>query len=239
MRQVGYSTGALAPGDVPRALSILASVPAAAVELSALRLAELGPLLDALPRLDLGRYRYVSVHAPSRFGAAEEAAVAEALASRVPEGIPIVLHPDTIHDFSRWRALGRRVAIENMDRRKSLGRTVAELARVFDRLPEASFCFDVGHAHQVDRTMTDAFFLLRALGARLCQVHVSEVTTRGRHDPVSRPTAAAFRTVAPWIPPEVPILVEARPVPDGAAGVAAQMEVAAQALDIPRVPPSC
>jgi hypothetical protein len=126
-----------------------------------------------------------------------------------------------------------------MDRRKSLGRTLAELGRVFDRLPEASFCFDVGHAHQVDRTMTGAFFLLRALGARLCQVHVSEVTTRGRHDPVSRPTAAAFHAVAQWIPPDVPILVEARPVPDTAGGVAAQMDVAARALDVPRVPPSC
>jgi hypothetical protein len=239
MRAVGYSTGALAPGDAPRALALLASVPAAAVELSALRLAELGPLLDALPHLDLRRYRYVSIHAPSRFAAAEEAAVAEALASRVPEGVPIVLHPDTIHDPSRWRPLGRRIAIENMDRRKSLGRTVAELGRVFDQLPEASFCFDVGHAHQVDRTMTDAFFLLHALGARLSQVHVSEVTTRGRHDPVSRSAAAAFRTVAQWIPPEVPLLVEARPIPAAAGGIAAQMELAAQALDIPRVPPSC
>ena len=51
MRPVGYSTGALAPGDVPRAVALL-SGRARAVELSALRLHELAPLLSALPGLD-------------------------------------------------------------------------------------------------------------------------------------------------------------------------------------------
>ena len=151
----------------------------------------------------------------------------------MPARFPIVLHPDTIHDHAAWRPLGRRLAIENMDRRKALGRTALELGRVFDRLPEASFCFDVGHAHQVDRTMNDAFFLLRELGARLCQVHVSEVTTRGRHDPPSLPTLAAFRRVAAWVGPEVPILVEA---PPGGAGIAEQMALAAQALGAQGLP---
>ncbi len=235
---VGYSTGALAPGDVPRALSLLAPfAEARAIELSALRLDELGPLLDALPGLDLSRFDYVSIHAPSRFSAADEAPIAEALAARVPDRFPIVLHPDTIHDPAAWRPLGRRLAIENMDRRKATGRTLVELGRVFDRLPEASFCFDVGHAHQVDRTMNDAFFLLHALGARLCQVHVSEVTTRGRHDPLSLPAVRAFHQVAAWVPPGVPLLVEA-PVTTGSPaggpeGIAAQMALTHKALDIP------
>ena len=192
MRPVGYSTGALAPGDVPRAVALL-SGRARAIELSALRLDELGPLLASLPSLDLSGFDYVSIHAPSRFTAADEGRLAEALAAFGPLGYPVILHPDTIHDFAVWRRLGRGLAIENMDRRKALGRTALELGRVFDRLPEASFCFDVGHAHQVDRTMNDAFFLLRELGTRLSQVHVSEVSTRGRHDPLSHPTVAAFR----------------------------------------------
>ena len=234
MRLVGYSTGALAPGDVPRALSLLRSLSvegrARAVELSALRLAELDPLLAALPGLDLSRFDYVSVHAPSRFSREEEGPLAEALAALGPLGYPVILHPDTIHDFSLWRRLGRGLAIENMDRRKALGRTALELGRVFDRLPEASFCFDVGHAHQVDRTMNDAFFLLHALGARLSQVHVSEVTTRGRHDPLSQPAVSAFRRVAAWIPAEVPILVEAARRRAGPAGIVAQMALAREAL---------
>ncbi len=233
-RLVGFSTGALAPGDVPSALSLLRALSAAgrarAVELSALRLSELDPLLAALPGLDLSGFDYVSVHAPSRFSAAEEGRVAEALAGVVALGFPVVLHPDAIHDFAVWRRLGKGLAIENMDRRKPLGRTVVELGRVFDRLPEASFCFDIGHAHQVDRTMNDAHFLLRELGTRLAQVHVSEVTTRGRHAPLSRSSAFAFRKVAAWLPAEVPILVEAPLAAPGPAGIEAQMTLAAEAL---------
>jgi hypothetical protein len=239
-RPVGYSTGALAPGDVPRAVALLRGGRARAIELSALRLAELDPLLAALPSLDLSGFQYVSVHAPSRFAASDEARLADRLASLAPRGFPIVIHPDAIHDFAVWRRLGPALAIENMDRRKPIGRTVLELGRVFDRLPEASFCFDVGHAHQVDRTMNDAYHLLRELSVRLTQVHVSEVSTRGRHDPLSRSAVAAFRKVAALVPPGVPILVE---VPASTiAGTEAQMALADEALSLadrepPRTPP--
>jgi sugar phosphate isomerase/epimerase len=227
---VGFSTGAIAPGDVPRALAALRGRGARAVELSALRAHEVEPLLAALPGLDLTGFDYVSVHAPSRFAAVDEARLADALAVFVPLGYPVVLHPDAVHDFAVWRRLGRGVAIENMDRRKPLGRTVLELGRVFDRLPDASFCFDVGHAHQIDRTMNDADVLLRELGARLAQVHVSEVTTRGRHDPLSRSAVAAFRKVARWIPAGVPILVEVPVSPADPAAIEGQMALAAEAL---------
>jgi hypothetical protein len=224
---VGYSTGAIAPGDVPRALALLEGRGARAVELSALRVSELQPLLDQIPSLDLAAYPHVSVHAPSRFDAAEEPRVAEALAARVPAAWPIVLHPDTIHDLRVWRPLGARLCVENMDRRKASGRTIRELYRVFEALPEASFCFDVGHAHQVDRTMNDAFQLLTALGARLTQLHVSEVTSAGRHDPMSRTAVAAFRKIAAWVPQGVALIVES-PAPPGE--IAAQMGLATEAL---------
>ena len=227
MRPIGYSTGALAPGDVGRALEMLRRGPATAVELSALRLAELAPLTALLPSLDLSRYAYVSVHAPSRFTPEEEPRLADALFAAVPRGWPIVLHPDTIHDAGAWRRFGPQLAIENMDGRKASGRTLRELGRVFDALPEASFCFDVGHAHQVDPTMRDARLLLRALGARLGQVHVSEVTPGGRHAPLSRAAVAAFQTIAAWVPEGVPIILEA---PAGAGEMDVQMSLAGEAL---------
>lgn len=226
MRPVGYSTGALTPGDVPGALAMLRGAGPAAVELSALRLHELTPLLEALPSLDLSPYAYVSVHAPSRFDAVDEPRIIEALEA-LPASWPIVLHPDTLHDLSAWRRLGRRVAIENMDKHKARGRTLAELGRVFDALPEATFCFDIGHAHQVDRTMTDAYLLLRSLGARLGQVHVSEVSTAGQHEPLSRSALGAFQKVAAWVPEEVPIILEA---PAGPSGIVRQMALAAEAF---------
>ena len=233
MRPLGYSTGALAPGDVLRALGLLRGGGACAVELSALRLPELAPLAALIPSLDLSAYAHVSVHAPSRFAPEDEPRVIDVLAEAVPAGWPIVLHPDTIHDLAAWRRLGRRLLIENMDKRKASGRTLRELGRVFEALPEASFCFDVGHAHQVDRTMTDAFFLLEALGARLGQLHVSEVTTAGRHDPLSRSAVLAFRKIASWVPENVPIILES---PAAGAEIAGQMALAAEALSPPRPP---
>jgi hypothetical protein len=228
--RIGYSTGAIAPGDVPAALSILAGSGAAAVELSALRLAELGPLLAALPSLDLSAYAHVSVHAPSRFSGAEEPALIDSL-SALPPSFPIVLHPDTVHDLVRWRPLAGRLCVENMDRRKPVGRTLVEIFRFFDALPEASFCFDVGHAHQVDRTMGEAWELIRALGSRLGQLHVSEVGSSGRHDPLSLPTVAAFRRIAAFVPEDAAVIVESPAAP---AEIAAQMRFAAEAFAGPR-----
>jgi hypothetical protein len=229
MRPIGFSTGALSRGDVATALGMLRGSATTAIELSALRLHELGPLLERLGDLDVSRYAYVSVHAPSRFGRDEEAAVAGALARLVPSGWPIVLHADTIHDPGAWRELGPRILVENMDKRKRGGRTLGELAAVFEALPEASFCFDVGHARQIDRTMNEAYFLLRDLGRRLAQVHVSEVNTESRHDPLSRAAVASFRKIARLVPAGVPLILE---TPATEAEIAAQAALAEEALSV-------
>jgi hypothetical protein len=70
------------------------------LELSALRYPELQPLLDALESLTLAPYNYKSIHAPSSFSAEQEVQIVDRLKLSVPRDWPIVLHPDTIHDFS-------------------------------------------------------------------------------------------------------------------------------------------
>jgi hypothetical protein len=227
MRPIGFSTGALALGDAARALAMLAGSSTTAVELSALRLPELAPLLALLPTLDLSAFEYISVHAPSSYDAAQEKVIVDALAAIVPFGWPIVVHPDTIHDFGAWRGLGSLVAIENMDQRKPIGRTARELEGIFKKLPEARFCFDIGHARQIDVTMGEAHFLVQELGPRLAQLHVSEVDSMSRHDPLSRDAVAAFRKVAPWVPEDVPLILE---TPSGPGDFAAQASLAAEAL---------
>ncbi|WP_437652511.1 hypothetical protein [Sorangium sp. So ce1182] len=230
---MGYSTGALALSDVERALSMLEGSSATAVELSALRISELKPLLRLLGSLDLSRYSYVSFHAPSRFDAAEERVVADAMAEVAALGWPIVLHPDTLHDLGAWRQLGGLLAIENMDKRKRTGRTVEELEAFFDALPEASFCFDIGHAHQVDRTMTEAHFLVKQHRARLKQLHVSEVNAGSRHDALSQSAAQAFQRVAAQVPSEAALILEA---PASHEDLERQMAIARAALSLPRGP---
>jgi hypothetical protein len=214
MDTVGFSTGSLARGDVAYALRILAAHRTGAIELSALRTYELTPLLDAIPSLPLECYRHVSVHAPSSFSPEEERATAsQLLPLAVERGWYVVLHPDVIHDYSVWSRFGDRLCIENMDYRKSTGRTVEELWPVFDRLPHASFCFDVAHARQCDTSMTEAFRLLSAFGDRLRQVHVSELDADSRHIRLSRGGINACQEIADLVPLEVPAIIEARVEP--------------------------
>jgi len=211
MRHIGFSTGAVAGGDFSSALALLAAYPEIdCIELSALRLHEVDPLVRAIPKLDLGRYIYISFHAPSFFTADEEAHLVETLERAVPKAWPIVLHPDAIHDAARWRALGNRVAIENMDRRKSGGRTAHELRSSFELLPDARFCFDLGHARQCDTSMTESYRILEAYGPRLAQLHVSEVNSASQHDPITYATKLGFQSVAHLIPPQVPLIIESR-----------------------------
>ncbi len=214
MRPIGFSTGALALANFAAALETLRDAPVSAVELSALRTSELPPLAERVDTLELSRYRFVSVHAPSRFTEDEEPGIVEHLRSFAARGWPIVLHPDAIHDPARWHEFGPMLYVENMDKRKPLGRTVAELRRVFAQLPDASLCFDIAHARQIDGTMTEAYRILTAFGERLRQVHISEVTTRSGHDRISPYSLRAFQQVASLIPDDVPVIIESRIPPE-------------------------
>ena len=209
MRLLGYSTGAIALGDFSRALSLLSKFDFSAIELSALRISEVEPLLEALPALELDRYKYVSFHAPSAFREDEEENLI-LLLSKLPAAWPIILHPDAIFNPSRWAALSNRIAIENMDRRKSTGRSVPELERIFEFLPEARMCFDLGHARQVDPSMIGAYQLLTVFADRIVQLHVSEVDTLNRHDVISRAAEMAFFQVRQFVPNTAALILESR-----------------------------
>ncbi len=209
MNEIGFSTGAIAMSDFRSALRILEEFETAAVELSALRFHELPPLAEAAFALDLNRYVHVSFHAPSDFAAADERHVTGILLRIAERGWPVVVHPDAIVDWSLWTPFGDRLLVENMDPRRSLGRGVAELIRVFDRLPDARLCFDIAHARQVDTSMLEAFLVLERFSDRLGQVHVSELDAFCRHRRLSRGGIAALREVSSLIPHHVPAIIEA------------------------------
>jgi hypothetical protein len=187
---------------------MLAGQPVSVVELSALRQHELIPLLGALDDLDLSRFNYVSIHAPSEFSPQDEAWVFQGLYEARHRGCPIIVHPDTLYDFSLWGLLGDLLCIENMDKRKPIGRTVRELENLFDELPQASFCFDIGHARQVDTSMIEAYQMLKRFRSRLRQVHISEVNTRNKHDRLSFVSILGFQEVAHLIPASTPVIIE-------------------------------
>jgi hypothetical protein len=208
MRPIGFSTGALALGNFERGLEMLRGRAIEVVELSALREPELEPLASKAADLRLAQFRYVAVHAPSRIERSHETVVVEQLRGLAARDWPIVLHPDAVHDWALWRQLGALLLVENMDRRKAAGRTADNLEAVFERVPEAGFCFDVGHARQCDTSMTEAYLILKRFGDRLRQVHLSEVTTRSTHDRLSYASILATHEVASLIPEHIPIVLE-------------------------------
>jgi len=209
MRPIGFSTGALALADFQLGLAMLKDVSeVSAVELSALRAHELAPLANALTSLDLERFTYVAFHAPSAFTKDEERTVVDTLAAISERGWPIIVHPDAVHDWTLWRRFGDLLCIENMDKRKPIGRTVPELAACFDRAPDARLCLDLGHARQVDPSMTVTFLILQEFGDRLKQVHLSDVSTDSRHNRLSYSANLAFKKIAGLIPTPTPIILE-------------------------------
>jgi hypothetical protein len=229
MRSIGFSTGALCYSDFRGALRLLAGTSATAVELSALRQRELEPLLDALSHLSLGQYTHISVHLPSSIEPGFEEQMLDFL-SRFPEEWLLITHPNVITMWERWAALERRLCIENMDKRKAVGQTAKDLRGIFERLPAATLCFDLGHAHQIDPTMGEAVLIIEEFRHRLRQLHISEVNSESKHDPISLESMSAFSVVAGLIPRDIPAILESRLSPPTESTIQAEMNLAADIL---------
>jgi len=123
-------------------------------------------------------------------------------------GVWVVAHPDSIRTFRLWRDLGEHLCIENMDHRKPIGRSADELEMVFKELPRAKLCFDIGHAHEMDRSMSMAYEILKRFRDRIVQIHASEVSDKCEHRAFSASSAAAFARLSPFLPREATIILE-------------------------------
>jgi hypothetical protein len=189
---------------------MLTAKKASAIELSALRQEELVPLVEQLNQLDLCQFRYIAFHAPSSMEPAFEISALRLLEQVAHRGWAVIVHPNVIYRPREWACLGDLLCIENMDKRKPIGQTASDLLAIFTDLPLATFCFDIGHARQVDPTMSEASAILQNLGGRLRQLHVSEVNTQSRHDALSLESVLAFQKVSHLIPAEVPVILESR-----------------------------
>jgi hypothetical protein len=199
----GYMVGAR--GDWPRLMAAAETCSLDVVELSALSAHELPGLLRFLADAGSLPFGHVSVHGPSKGWDGTPAALATVLCS-IPAFVDgIVMHPETLADVAAFADLGGRLRLENMDTRKDDARTVAELARYFEALPEARFCFDVAHAQLHDPDMGLAHKLLDAFADRLAEVHVSSIEPDGEHVPLQAADAEAFLPVlercvgVPWV----------------------------------------
>jgi hypothetical protein len=204
---IGVSTGYMvgARGDWPRLAAAAEVLSDDVVELSALSARELPGLVAFLEDVPELPFRHVSVHGPSKGWNGEPAALVAQLAELPGSVEGVVMHPETLGDARAFAALGSRLRLENMDTRKPDARTPAELARYFEQLPAARFCFDVAHAQLHDPSMGLAHALLDAFEERLVEVHVSSIESNGCHVPLRAEDAEAFLPVlercvgVPWV----------------------------------------
>jgi hypothetical protein len=207
-RIYGLSTGAVARGDFAKGLEMAGQMTwRRAVELSALRESELWPLLDALPDLDLAPFDYVSIHAPSKYPEESERAIAKALLARTGSR-NVVLHPDGIFNYALWRPFGSRLCIENLH--KGFGHHAVDLQVVFEHLPEASLCLDLGHAMYVDAYLQNAEELCQLtkswFKSRIKQMHISRVVM-GKHTYLTGSEVQQLKPYCSYLP-NVPVIVE-------------------------------
>lgn len=209
MGPIGFSTGAVARGEFELAIEVIKRLDLRAVELSALRETEVRELIRNLDSLPLGTFDFISFHAPSKLSNISEYELVSLLVEIAERGWPVVVHPDIVDDWAEWQKLGQSLCIENMDKRKPIGRNVAELSIIFEKAPDALFCLDLGHSHQCDATMFEAMGMIDAFKDRLSHLHLSQVNTNSRHESVSYTALTAFRKVVEFLPLDIPVILEA------------------------------
>ena len=204
---VGLSTGALHDnrGDWRRLVAKAQAASDDAIELAAISEPELHALIDVFSDDGLPDVGAISVHAPIKHRTSSEVDLVDLLRGIPPRVDRLVVHPDQIEDPLSYQSLGPRLVIENMDPRKSTGRTFAELAPIFAELPDAGFCLDLAHARAVDPTMDEAWRMFEGFRERLRQLHVSSLSADGRHVPLSDSDRVLFEPIldqcrdVPWL----------------------------------------
>lgn len=214
-RPIGFSTGSLYPDSPEESIRLSLRLGADAVELSALRRSELEDVARAAESPLLERFRWVSIHAPSRFSEEDEEGLARELTSISGGRLPVVVHPDTIHRPKVWQDLGPMLVLENMDRRKACGQFAHEFESLFTNLPMARLCLDLAHVRQVDPSFVEGFHFIKQFSERLVELHISEVTAASEHRPLSMHSESYLLDFLKLLPESTPAIIESV-VPDGA-----------------------
>jgi hypothetical protein len=204
---MGIATGAFLAerDDWPSALQRARDGDWRVIELTAITEPLFDSLASYLAETDerLADFERVSVHAPAKFHSSPSA-----VAKDIPSSFSrydLILHPDVFRREEPLADLGGRAVFENMDLNKSFGRTVSDMAEVFQRFPSASLCLDVAHVWTNDPTLRLGFELLDAFGDRLRQVHLSGIRADGAHRPTTSADLALYRPLldrcshVPWV----------------------------------------
>lgn len=192
MAQVGFTTGSLYRSEIAfeDRIKLYSSLGADAIELGFATPKELFQFNPSKEAIDaVKKIGHVSIHAPwkkIRYNTDSTSGEVIAALSRLCGKMPIngiVVHPDTVEDFTVLEKTSLPFLIENMDSRKKYG-THPEHIRELKEHYHLDFVFDVQHASEHDSTMNLAKELVEVMGDRLKHMHVSGHNEFERHIPV-------------------------------------------------------
>ena len=195
MIKLGYSLGGSKPKcpSIKERVDIVLSVQNHAVEISYLIADRLKDKLDSNTIKKIKEFKFISIHAPIiidninkewvKYPSLEGNAFVDQIL-KVAEDVNadiILFHPDLIGDF-KWlnEKIGKRLAFENMDIKKSFGKTVEDLKKVFIESPQAKWVCDVNHIYTMDQSMKLSTELHKNFKDRLAYYHLSGYG--GHHD---------------------------------------------------------
>ncbi|MEM8713628.1 MAG: TIM barrel protein, partial [Planctomycetota bacterium] len=132
--------------------------------------------------------------------------LAERLQALLPHVEGVVIHSEAIHDPAIWRAFGSQAFVENADGRKHTGRTTEEMQEILKGLPDARVCLDLAHVYQVDPSLVEARRMLRAIGDRVGQIHLSQLDHACGHQPLMYGIVHEFQGLGTLVPETMVIL---------------------------------
>lgn len=187
MIKLGYSLGEPTTSfSWKDKISILADVEKYAIEISYVVSSRLKEKLDREDIEKIKQFEYISIHAPVlisddpkiwiRYPSLEGGIIIDELLkiAKVIKADTILFHPDLVDDF-RWlnNKVGDLLSFENMDSKKSFGKTVKDLEAVFIEAPNAKWVCDVNHIYTIDPSMKLSKEFHTAFKDRLCHYHLS------------------------------------------------------------------
>lgn len=179
--RLGYATGIFHFYDISlkeKIRSIL-EVQDDAIELGFVRSERLNEYFDDEVFELVKKFKYRSIHAPT-VGVTYPSKEAESIIEKVVfiaekiEADTVLFHPDVIKNFD-WinEKLGDLLSFENMDSKKSYGKSIKDLEDIFTRSPQAKWVFDVNHLYTINKSMDQAEYYRERFGSRLCHYHLS------------------------------------------------------------------
>lgn len=166
------------------------------------------PLIRAI-----SNFEYVSLHAPGGQFVYDDSPKSEVVLAKMDQWIAtlpiklVVVHPDRIRIPEVLLKRNWPIAIENMDRQKTTGQTIAQMQSFFEKFPKAGMVLDINHTFTLDPSQRLAQEMYAAFAPKIKEVHFSGyINEKDLHEPITTSGCEHFLKSIP--DKQLPIIIE-------------------------------